>query len=55
MERMMQMGVVPLTWQHLLLEWQRDWAKKETYDGVIDIIRAHSGAYGMVLIRKLAK
>ncbi|MFI4919192.1 MAG: hydrolase [Legionellales bacterium] len=47
MERMCQAGVVPLSWQQLLLEWQRDWAKKETYDEVMNIVREHSGAYGM--------
>lgn len=46
MDRMMQVGAVPLTWQQLLLEWQRDWAKKETYDGTLAIVREHSGAYG---------
>ena len=47
MQRMMQVGVVPLTWQQLLLEWQRDWAKRETYDAVMDIVREHSGIYGV--------
>ncbi|CAN5211688.1 hydrolase [soil metagenome] len=47
MNRMIQVGVVPLTWQQLLLEWQRDWAKKDTYDGVMTIVQEHSGAYGM--------
>src|SRR5262249_10011920 len=47
MQRMIQAGVVPVTWQPVLLEWQRDWARKETYDGVIAIVREHSGAYGM--------
>ena len=47
MDRMVQAGVVPVTWQQVLLEWQRDWARKETYDAVIDIVREHSGAYGM--------
>ena len=31
----------------VLLEWQRDWAAKDTYDAVIDIIKTHCGAYGM--------
>ena len=31
----------------MLLEWQRDWARKETYDDVIHIVEEHSGAYGM--------
>ncbi len=47
MDRMTQAGVVPVTWQQVLLEWQRDWARKATYDAVMDIVREHSGAYGM--------
>jgi nicotinamidase-related amidase len=47
MLRMIQAGVVPMTWQQVLLEWQRDWARKETYDAVMNIVREHSGAYGM--------
>ncbi|MCL9684373.1 hydrolase [Legionella maioricensis] len=47
MTRMIQAGVAPLTWQQLLLEWQRDWARKETYNGTMDIVREHSGGYGM--------
>lgn len=46
MDRMMQVGAVPLTWQQVLLEWQRDWGKRETYDGTMAIVREHSGAYG---------
>ncbi len=47
MQRMVQAGVVPVTWQQVLLEWQRDWARKETYDATIAIVQEHSGAYGM--------
>jgi nicotinamidase-related amidase len=47
MDRMVQAGVVPVTWQQVLLEWQRDWARKETYDAVMGIVKEHSGAYGM--------
>lgn len=47
MERMIQAGVIPVTWQQVMLEWQRDWARKETYNSVMDIVREHSGAYGM--------
>jgi nicotinamidase-related amidase len=47
MQRMIQAGVVPVTWQQVLLEWQRDWARKETYDAVMAIVREHSGGYGM--------
>jgi nicotinamidase-related amidase len=47
MQRMIQVGIVPMTWQQVMLEWQRDWARKETYDAVMTIVREHSGAYGM--------
>lgn len=47
MDRMVQAGVVPVTWQQVLLEWQRDWARRDTYDAVIDLVKEHSGAYGM--------
>lgn len=47
MQRMIQAGVVPVTWQQVMLEWQRDWAHKETYNAVMDIVKEHSGAYGM--------
>jgi len=47
MQRMIQAGVVPMTWQQVLLEWQRDWAHKETYNEVMAIAKEHSGAYGM--------
>ena len=47
MHRMVQAGVVPVTWQQVLLEWQRDWARRDSYNAVMDIVREHSGAYGM--------
>ncbi|MGF1632121.1 MAG: hydrolase [Kiloniellaceae bacterium] len=47
MLRMIQAGVVPMTWQQVMLEWQRDWARRDTYNAVMDIVREHSGAYGM--------
>ena len=46
-QRMVQAGAVPVTWQQVLLEYQRDWSRKETYDAVMDLVREHSGAYGM--------
>src|SRR5690349_15840416 len=47
MQRMVQAGVVPVTWQQVLLEWQRDWARRDTYEAVTNLVREHSGAYGM--------
>ena len=45
-QRMIQAGAVPMTWQQVMLEWQRDWAGKETYNAVTDLIWRYSGAYG---------
>lgn len=47
MRRVEQAGAVPLTWVQTMLEWQRDWGRKETYDGVIEIAKEHGGAYGV--------
>lgn len=47
MQRMIQAGVIPVTWQQVLLEFQRDWARKETYYSTIGIVKEHSGAYGI--------
>src|SRR5260370_39289524 len=49
MQRMIQAGVVPMTWQPVMLEWQRDWARRDTYDAVIAIVREPSRAYCMGL------
>lgn len=46
-QRMIQAGAVPLTWLQVLLELQRDWARKETYDAVLQVCREHAGAYGV--------
>src|SRR5436305_13228886 len=46
MQRVVQAGAVPVTWQQVMLEFQRDWAHKETYDEVMGLVLQHSGAYG---------
>ncbi|MBC7962886.1 MAG: hydrolase, partial [Steroidobacteraceae bacterium] len=46
MRRIEQAGVVPVTALQVMLEYQRDWARKETYDDVIKIVKEHCGAYG---------
>ncbi len=46
MQRMIQAGVVPVTWVQVLLEFQRDWARRETYDAVMELVLNHAGAYG---------
>lgn len=47
MRRVEQAGAKPVTWIQVMLEWQRDWAQRETYDAVMDIVKTHGGAYGM--------
>ncbi len=47
MQRMIQAGVIPLTWLQLLLELQRDWARQGTYSEVLNIAMEHAGAYGV--------
>jgi nicotinamidase-related amidase len=44
--RVVQAGARPVTSLSVLLEWQRDWAFKDTYDAVMDIVKTHYGAYG---------
>jgi len=45
-QRAIQAGVVPMTTLQVMFEWQRDWARTDTYDGCMEILRAHS-AYGI--------
>lgn len=47
MKRMIQAGAKPVTALSTLLEWQRDWALRETYNQVMDIVKTHCGAYGV--------
>lgn len=47
MKRMMMAGAIPVTAMQMLLEFQRDWANKVTYDQVCKLIKERGGAYGM--------
>src|SRR4051794_21426276 len=47
MKRVVQAGARPVTALSVMLEWQRDWAHKGTYDAVMDIVKTHFGAYGV--------
>ena len=46
LSRMVQAGATRLTTIAAVLEWQRDWANKEHYDGLMALLRQHAGAYG---------
>jgi nicotinamidase-related amidase len=47
LERTMMAGAIPVTWLQVVLELQRDWARKATYRGTLEIIKEHAGAYGL--------
>lgn len=40
MQRLVQAGVTPITTLQYVFEMQQDWARGETYEGVMDILRA---------------
>jgi len=46
MDRAVQAGAVPITTLQYLFELQQDWARAETYEGVMEILRAHT-PYGI--------
>ncbi|PNU05574.1 hydrolase [Novosphingobium guangzhouense] len=46
-QRMIQLGAVPMTSLQYLLELQRDWARTETYDSTTGIAKVWGGAYGL--------
>jgi nicotinamidase-related amidase len=44
--RLIQAGAQPVTWMQVLLEYQRDWARGDTYAATTGIAMEHGGAYG---------
>ena len=46
MDRMTQAGAIPMTSWQFVFELQQDWARSETYEGVITILKEHS-PYGI--------
>lgn len=47
MKRVIQAGAKPVTALSVMLEWQRDWAERDSYDAIMDIVKSHFGAYGV--------
>lgn len=45
-QRCVQAGAVPMTVIATVLEFQRDWARRDHYDALMNIFREHGGAYG---------
>ena len=45
--RMVQAGIVPITWMALLGEWQRDWVREDTMPALANLLIEHGGATGV--------
>ncbi|MBB3116041.1 hydrolase [Corynebacterium bovis] len=45
-QRLIMNGVTPVSTAQLLSEFQRDWAREDTYGPVNEIVRDHMGAWG---------
>ncbi|MFG2886264.1 hydrolase [Streptomyces sp. NPDC048297] len=48
-QRMVQAGVVPITWLAVQGEWQRDWAREKTVPGISEVLFQHGGGVGVAL------
>ena len=53
-DRMIQAGAVPTTAQHFVYELQQDWSRQETYQGVMDIMKAHTAFGTQIFFSKWA-
>jgi nicotinamidase-related amidase len=49
LRRMDSAGAQMTSWLQVLLEFQRDWTRRETYEGARAIVEANGGGYGMGL------
>ncbi len=49
LDRMRDAGVQVTSWLQMLLEFQRDWTRHDTYDAARAIVERHAGGYGIGL------
>jgi nicotinamidase-related amidase len=47
--RMVQAGVVPITWLAVVSEWQRDWAREATALALGEVLGQHGGGTGVAI------
>jgi nicotinamidase-related amidase len=47
LSRMVQAGAVRMTTIATVLEFQRDWANRDHYNALMQLVREHGGAYGV--------
>ena len=52
MDRLVQAGAVPMNSLQFIFELQQDWARGETYDGVMEILKAHTPFRGQFHAQK---
>ncbi len=45
--RLVQAGIVPMTWMAVQAEWQRDWAREATVPGLAEVLTLHGGGSGV--------
>jgi len=48
-QRMIQLGAVPMTWMAVAGELQRDWAREVTAAGMAEVFFKHGGGTGIAL------
>ena len=51
--RMVQAGVVPMSWMAVASEWQRDWAREASRPGLAQVLHEHGGATGVAFAWEL--
>src|SRR6266705_3025846 len=47
--RMVQAGIVPMTWLAVASEWQRDWGREATLPALAEMLAAHGGGSGVAV------
>ncbi len=47
--RMVQAGIVPMTWLAVASEWQRDWAREATASALSEMLGQHVGGSGVAV------
>src|SRR6202045_4584717 len=47
--RMVQAGIVPITWLAVVSEWQRDWAREATASPLGEMLGQHGGGTGVAV------
>ena len=49
-QRMIGVGVNMMTWLAVAAGWQRDWARTDSLEGMIDVMKQHAGGSGIAFL-----